>query len=73
MLTDHSCPKAGVPEALERTTGTMVNHVLLRVSLTKYAVASGPPYMYFSISSKVAKSINPEVTLLVQIEAIVLL
>ena len=63
MLTDQSWLKAGVPDALLRTTGTCVNHVDLRVSRTKYAVASGPPYRYFSISSNVAKSINPEVTL----------
>ena len=35
----------------------------MRTSLTKYAVAWGLPYIYFSISSNVAISINPEVIL----------
>ena len=38
-----------------------MNQVDLRVSRTKYVMAVEPPYIYFSSSSKVARSINPDV------------
>ena len=59
METDHSWLKPAAPEERDRMTGTWVNQVDLRVSRTKYAKAWFEPYWYFSISSKVARSINP--------------
>jgi hypothetical protein len=70
MFTEKTLPNFGVPEQLVRTTGTCVNQVDFLVSRTKYAVASGPPYMYFSSSSYVARSIKPDVTLEVQIDIV---
>jgi len=50
-----------------RVVGTTVNHVDLVTRRTKYDTDLAPPYMYFSGSSYVAKSMKPEVRVLEEV------